>query len=458
MTTTNDFDRFLASVLEADGPQVIDATVVDGAIAAAVAIPQRRPIIAGLDGRAWPARVAPVGLGSRRIALIGALGLLVVAMLAVALSAGTPRVPMPLADGERVVFTGSDGELGVVAFVDGNGTSRHTMVARGAGGCTHVLTGTTVAAADSFATWNFVDVTDGSVRFTVPTDYAGFERWSRTGDRLALADIAGSIGMVRFDVRERTIVDVPVSGVAWADWSYDGSKLAIVRVDGTDVVIDVADAMTGARREAYRAQIAGEIGDPASFESGFWIDWGSRGDTVALVRSPTATTDETMLQFVDLASGIATTVLRDQPGHTLRQIAAWSDAGDAYATIGAAGTVTVINQDGTTLERVSVAPDGHGLRWSPDGSAVAFLDAAQTLHVVGLEVDGERTASVEDVTDFTWSSDGSALVVAQISDGVAEIVGYDADALGRLETIGQVDGLERRSRGCVAIDSTVVQP
>lgn len=97
------FDRILADVLQADGPQSVPASFVDDAIAAARSARQRRPLVAAFDRQAWPAHpwddgaasVAPDGLPrARRRArgwVLAIAGLLLVALMAgVVLVVGLP--------------------------------------------------------------------------------------------------------------------------------------------------------------------------------------------------------------------------------------------------------------------------------------------------------------------------------------------------------------------------------
>ena len=55
MSSTFDFDRLLASVLEENGPQHVPTAVLESALATSRDARQRRPFVAAFDRRAWPA-------------------------------------------------------------------------------------------------------------------------------------------------------------------------------------------------------------------------------------------------------------------------------------------------------------------------------------------------------------------------------------------------------------------
>jgi hypothetical protein len=79
------FERLLADVLDADGPQAMPVDFVDGTVARAVAAPQRRPRLRALDARAWPVRsITLPGIGGMPMAR----AILLVALIGAALVAG----------------------------------------------------------------------------------------------------------------------------------------------------------------------------------------------------------------------------------------------------------------------------------------------------------------------------------------------------------------------------------
>ena len=89
MTATFDFDRLLESVLETGGPQSLPPTVVEAALTEARGSRQRRPLVRPLDRRAWPApRLSTANPGTARLALIGLVMLLTLALVAAAVVVG----------------------------------------------------------------------------------------------------------------------------------------------------------------------------------------------------------------------------------------------------------------------------------------------------------------------------------------------------------------------------------
>ena len=90
MSATFDFDRLLSDVLGADGPLSAPTGAVDAALARARTIRQRRPVTRLLDRLAWPANRFSLGNPvTARIAMVGLLTLLTLALLAAAISVGS---------------------------------------------------------------------------------------------------------------------------------------------------------------------------------------------------------------------------------------------------------------------------------------------------------------------------------------------------------------------------------
>jgi hypothetical protein len=99
MTGMFDFDQLLGSVLRERGPQTADTTVVEAALAEAHGVQQRRPLVMALDRRAWPApRVSLANPAVSRLAMLGIVALLTLALLAALVFVGSllPPAPPPL--------------------------------------------------------------------------------------------------------------------------------------------------------------------------------------------------------------------------------------------------------------------------------------------------------------------------------------------------------------------------
>ena len=96
MTATFDFDQLLGSVLRDDGPQAAGATIVEAALAEAQDLRQRRPLVKALDRRAWPApRMSLANPAGARLATVGLVALLALALLAALLFVGSLVTPPP---------------------------------------------------------------------------------------------------------------------------------------------------------------------------------------------------------------------------------------------------------------------------------------------------------------------------------------------------------------------------
>ena len=97
MTATYDFERLLGSVLDERGPQTVDGTVIEAALAVARQHAQRRPVVTALDRRAWPTpRMSIANPRAARLATLGLVALLTLAIIAASLFVGSlvpPRQP-----------------------------------------------------------------------------------------------------------------------------------------------------------------------------------------------------------------------------------------------------------------------------------------------------------------------------------------------------------------------------
>ncbi|MEO5704429.1 MAG: kelch repeat-containing protein [Candidatus Limnocylindrales bacterium] len=96
MSATFDFERKLAEALEYAGPSVAPRPIVDAALAQASSIRQRRPMVSLLDRRTWPAGRFSLGNpATARLALLGLVALLTVALVATAIGIGSQLLPKP---------------------------------------------------------------------------------------------------------------------------------------------------------------------------------------------------------------------------------------------------------------------------------------------------------------------------------------------------------------------------
>lgn len=97
MSATFDFDRQLAAALEEAGPSASPAAPVEAALNQARSTGQRRPMLGMLDRRAWPAgRFSMGNPTTARLALVGLVVLLAVALVATAIGIGSQLFPKPV--------------------------------------------------------------------------------------------------------------------------------------------------------------------------------------------------------------------------------------------------------------------------------------------------------------------------------------------------------------------------
>lgn len=436
MTAMSEFDRLLGSVIEADGPQSVPASLVDGALAEARTIPQRRPIVSVLDQRAWPAgRLSFGDPRTARLVRLGILAMLTLALVAVALAGAANRSPSLLADDERLLVwaPARNWEGGGSGRLFGPGGATDDVTSEELNGCPRLVPGTTFA-------WNYFGPDSVSlVDLTVPGQE--FARWtpssedewlgtalSPDGTRAALIESPRSVTIMTLNGSEpdRTTFDAP--GILSVAWSLDGSRLALVRVEGDALAFDLIDALTKTTTSVYRTGYAGAI---AGAE--IWLDWESDGHRIALWIEGIALTDVAgsgPLIFLDLASGTASA--RERLVFDGGQYkGAWTQDGTRYAVQQSKTTLVIADaaSDGNVavglIYRAGITSTVTDLAWSPDGRSLAFLHGGRLVVV-------DRTgANRRDVpigsSRFVWSTDGTSLLVAStLGDGRVTVGRYES--------------------------------
>ena len=449
MTVTTDFDRLLASVLEADGPQSIPDRVVDGAIVDARSIPQRRPILRGLDRRAWPGRVATAGLGTRQLIMVGTVGLLLVAIAAAMIvGSGRSRPSLDLlADGARVTYS----DNATLVVVDATGIRRRDNVAIGRGDLAPALVpGTNLATLYGFSEWQVIDLESGSAIGTVSTDYAGFERWSANGERLALVDLSGVIEIAGFeDRRSPTTTRFDMPGLESMDLSWDGRRMAVVVSDGPTLRLDIIDIATGDRRTAHVFDPGVDPPNPAE-GSTVGVVWASEADHV-VVSVPTET-DDSEIWLVDLDGALAKRIdaaslywLSSSISRDGSRISAYDASGALYVIDAATGGTVFV--DAGPSHSVPVG-------WSSDGGRLAILNdgVLRVIHPDGIEPTTELTG----VLGADWVNDRDVLVVVRTTER-----GLSVDALaedGELRTLAVIADIQPSRAPAVSVEMLEDQP
>jgi hypothetical protein len=409
MTILTDVDRLLGSVLEADGPQTVPPGLVEAALVEARSVEQRRPLVPVLDRRTWPSP-APVR-GVSRLALVGAVGIVVVAMFGAVIGGGQPVPPAASASPSPSVSPSASSSApspSAVGRVVGDDEPWIVLIARTAGGY--------------------------GVHFVRP-DGSDLHRWS--------ADIPGT--------QEHP------------DWSPDGRQLVIDALDGAGVRdLWIANA------DGSDARVAVDCVDPCK-----WADepaWSPDGASIAfqhVVLGDLGTMTST-LEILDIATGTSRVVLT-MPTRQVLLAPRWAPDGrrlvvevarvpeDSYLVDADGGAIGIVDLDSaqpavellTDMASLGQTPD-----WSPDGGWIVWASS----------VDGDRghtelmrsrpdgtdvraiTAVVPDgaaATNPTYSPDGSRILFTLVpASGDSKLMSIAPDgtdmrsATGDVETFG----------------------
>jgi Tol biopolymer transport system component len=225
-------------------------------------------------------------------------------------------------------------------------------------------------------------------------------------------------------------------------WSFRTRSPAIVLVQRVNGVAGLwlIDPAAGTRR-----QITREAVDVTDFSLA------PDGSRLAYTRQETPT--RTSVHMVDLQSGATTRLSPDEEASY--SAPAWSPQGDLIAferRQAVAGAVAnpklfAARPDGTPGGLVYGRGDevGFGVRWSPDGTRMAFFDPARQAVVVFNFTRDLVTIPVQTTVSFDWSPDGRRLVIEDIIaeqnafQHVLLVADATTGAVARLTHGGQVD-------------------
>jgi hypothetical protein len=414
MTAAFDFDRLLASVLDSGGPLVAPVGLVDDSLKQAASVRQRQPFVKMLDQQAWPSEAKAFARTTlRRLTTLAVIILLVVAAIAIALLIGSRQPPRLLGDGERA-FVSSD-QFGYLVTADG--VDAHALPAGRPGSpCAKLVGRTTVVGRIGFGRWNFTELTTPLSVASVGTNYAGSELWSPDAERLALVDLSGRIGVVAFTDPSRPATRwYAVPGLAAADWSLDGNRLAVLTSGDRTLNVEVIDLASGDVTTVHTIPTDPVTGTPPPWS----IQWSSRGSTVAvLIVAMTTAGARFDLALVDLATGSAAPMPAppEREAATLPTRGAWSPDGSWFAMSRSHSFFTIFDRSGDPL--TTVATDGPivELAWSPDSTGLAFRDGDR-LVVVDRAGGARRSVAIERRAAFEWDRHGLDLVIARPVDG-----------------------------------------
>ena len=217
--------------------------------------------------------------------------------------------------------------------------------------------------------------------------------WSPDGGRLAFLR-NGSLWLVSGSNAVRRVVPGPVDEFTW---SRDGRRIAY---RGDDLTLSIATT------SGVVTRLTADARAPA---------WSPDGRLIAFVTSVAHVNDQGEDEYVAV-------VRPDGSGRTRLQLAfttgvAWSpDSRRLAFAAPAAGLgfhhagVYTMRPDGTDLRVVVRRPrfDAQGGDWSPDGSRIAYADAAGTWVVAA---DGRRLHRISSLDYGSWSPDGRWLAV-----------------------------------------------
>ena len=335
MTDPIDFESRLQARLLAHTADVVrpfDAAAISSSVAA-----RTRPT-------AWSMRTPAL---SRRVT-VGLVTVLALAMAAVVVGIAANRGPRPIGDGERLFASGS-GRGGWAYIVQDGALATFKMpFGRLQPWCPHLIPRTTVIDQVAWGGRDLIDLVTGRTVATIPTRYAGFERWSPDGRRLLLGDFGGRVGIVTFDDVATPVTrwfDAP--GLENADWSRESDLVAVSRIVDGRLVIEVIDAARGATSTVLQARLS-DLPDPAVPGGGVSVTWSSRGHVAVSIDHPDLTTRDVVV--VDTADGTSTTIPNLAGGPL-----AWSPDGSRFAMGGDPSTISIVEASGARSIDVPVA-------------------------------------------------------------------------------------------------------
>jgi len=396
------FERALIEMLDVDGPQSAPSGFLDDSIGAALATSQRRPPVAVLDLKAWPAG-RPLGLTPRALRVLALVALLGLAAAAALVGANLLNRSEP-GPGSLIVWVPDSTGGGILRKVADDGAIVGSFELPPLRHCPRLLPDGQHAAywREANAGTLVLQPLDGSsptvVRDTTFRD-PGSEMWSPDGWRVALR-----FQQLRIvDASDGTVLRPATSDrLVAAAWTPSGELTVARQLDG-EVEILALDLARDTAREVLRFPWnSGADGYP-------FLAWSP--DSRYILYSIHEYAD--VIAF-DTQTATSTALLTGGPGlYDPRW--AWSVDG-RVALVDHDGQVVITRPDGARL--ATVRPEAlHGLtsiglRWAPDGSSLALTDYEHV--VITVDPDGSNQQvhpQVHDVDTLAWSPDSSWLAV-----------------------------------------------
>ena len=465
MTASFDLDQLLLEALQ-DGPLDPPAATVDLAIAAARATPQRRPRLTILDRHAWPMpeRARSILTATRRLAIVVAVALLVVAAAGALVAAGR------LLDVRPEPFAGST-HLAVVATGEAHCWSieRVDAVAGGGRPLVDCAEWASLDGLGRWAVWRHLDAAQTSTILEV-TDLRSGERREVTrakdrgmipgrfspGGRYVTWDWCttvtfpaecGGTAIADLSQTPATIVELPPGAMSLA-WSPDD---ALVAIDDNESGVSIANGDGSARR------VIGK---------GSFLAWSPDGGRFAIA------VDEA----VEIRALDGTSLSRIPLGRDRQAFAAWSPDGRMLAiqrgfrfghSNDGPDEIWLVDLSTGRQETIALPPGclqlpsfsgstdtpggcdgvepaaGYGLVWSADSRHLAFalLPIGLSEPLVGVAIVDVKTGSVTRLDDGgmpAWSPDGRHLMFST-AEGVDVVESDGSHRHQVLDSPGRID-------------------
>ena len=372
MSTRSEFDRSLETWLGDVRPTSPPPWLLEQTLSQVADTPRRRQWLIA-DRWTWNANARRAVAGGRFVLVAGSLLLLVLAIVAAVILAGSPRPAPPFGLTKPGFITMDSSEGIVVARIDG--TQRHVLVRKDGESISPIW------SRDGLHLAFWQRDTPGPWSLTVVEQDGGGRRVLAEG--------------ITLRVREESL-NQPSS----ISWSPDGGRMAYAADTPSGSAIFVADLAGGAT----------PITDPSL--KGVDPAWSPDGSTILFVSEASTTLHV-----------VAPDGSKEHELASLKEIVLWPDWSPDGALIAVSAApdeqldVFTVTADGKTVTNVSHDPsDEYSPSWSPDGNRLAWArapadESARAFVVVG-DRGGTRVVELRTPADLAppvWSPDGTRL-------------------------------------------------
>jgi len=398
MSTRSEFDRSLETWLGDVRPTSPPPWLLEQTLSQVADTPRRRQWLIA-DRWTWNANARRAVAGGRFVLVAGSLLLLVLAIVAAVILAGSPRPAPPFGLTKPGFITMDSSEGIVVARIDG--TQRHVLVRKDGESISPIWSRDGLHLAfwqrDTPGTpWSLTVVEqDGGGRRVLAEGITLREReeslnqpssisWSPDGGRMAYAaDTPSGSAIFVADLAggATPITDPSLKGVDPA-WSPDGSTILFVSEASTTLHVVAPDGS----KEHELASLK---------EIVLWPDWSPDGALIAVSAAP----DEQLDVFTVTADGKTVTNVSHDPSDEYSP--SWSPDGNwlawarAPADESARAFVVVSDRGGTRVVELRTPADLAPPVWSPDGTRLYSYvsdDSGAFYQLLVLDPEGEAPA------------------------------------------------------------------